>query len=238
LGSQSIKTSLRRLFAKCLIHFKRLTHVDYSVDDISHLIQPHLPLSFPISVPRGEGRFTLSTVNISMPINSNYIQAEVLGGIEVTYLANPIYRAHVMLVVQAMPLYDHITKNVLLTAIRITGIHMLNDEYSILKDTSSLINQFVPSQVLYMMTGTMKTAFNIMTGTTTSEANSYLQMYLSGSKQKVLDYHKPQIENIIVELAASEEMQYSLDINDFEEGLFIQYGKELVVEDSHLRFKF
>jgi hypothetical protein len=89
-----------------------------------------------------------------------------------------------------------------------------------------------------MMTGTMKTAFNIMTGTTTSEANSYLQMYLSGSKQKVLDYHKPQIENIIVELAASEEMQYSLNIDDFEESLFIQYGKEVVVEDRHLRFKF
>ncbi|MFT5923723.1 MAG: hypothetical protein ACI9LE_000709 [Paraglaciecola sp.] len=238
MGSQSIKTSLRRLFARYLIHFKRLTHVDYSVDDISQLIQPHLPLSFPISVPRGEGHFTLSKVNISMPINATFIQAEVLGGIEVTYLANPIYRAHVMLVVQAMPLYDRNTKNVLLTAIRITGIHMLNDEYSILKDTSSLINQFVPSPLLSMMTGTMKTAFNIMTGTTTSEANSYLQMYLSGSKQKVLDYHKPQIENIIVELAASEDMQYSLDIDDFEEGLFIQYGKEVVVENSHLRFKF
>jgi hypothetical protein len=77
-----------------------------------------------------------------------------------------------------------------------------------------------------------------MTGTTASEANSYLQMYLSGSKQKILDYHKPQIENIIVELAASEDMQYSLDTNDFEENLFIQYGKEVVVEERHLRFKF
>jgi hypothetical protein len=238
LGSQSIKKSFRTLLAKCLIRFKRLKHVEYSEDEISQLIEPHLPLLFPISVPRGDGRFTLSKVNISMPTDSNFIQGEVLGGIEVTYLANPIYRAHVMLVVQATPQYDQITKNVLLTDIRITDIHMLNDEYSILKDTSNLINHFVPSPVLSMVTGTMKTAFNIMTGTTASEANSYLQMYLSGSKKKVLDYHKPQIENIIVELAASEDMQYSLDINDFEEGLFIQYGKEVVVEDGHVRFKF
>jgi hypothetical protein len=84
----------------------------------------------------------------------------------------------------------------------------------------------------------MKTAFSIMTGTTTSEANSYLQMYLSGSKQKVLDYHKPQIEKLIVDLAAGDDMQYSLDINDFEEGLFIQYGKEVIVEEGNLRFKF
>ena len=238
MGSQSIKTSFRLLIAKCLIRFKRLTHVDYSVQDISRLIEPHLPLSLPISVPKGEGRFTLLKANISMPLNSNYIQAEVLGSIEITYLANPIYRAHVVLVVQAKPHYDHTTKNVLLTDLRITDIHVLNDEYSILKDTSSLISLFVPSPVLSMVTGTMKTAFNIMTGTTTSEANSYLQMYLSGSKQKVLDYHKPQIENIIVELAASKDMQYSLDINDFEESLFIQYGKEVIVEEGHLRFKF
>ena len=238
MGSQSIKTSFRLLIAKCLIRFKRLTHVDYSVQDISHLIEPHFPLSLPISVPKGEGRYTLSKANISMPLNTNYIQAEVLGSIEITYLASPIYRAHVVLVVQAKPHYDHTTKNVLLTDIRITDMHVLNDEYSILKDTSSLISLFVPSPVLSMVTGTMKTAFNIMTGTTASEANSYLQMYLSGSKQKVLDYHKPQIENIIVDLAASKDMQYSLDTNDFEESLFMQYGKEVIVEEGHLRFKF
>jgi hypothetical protein len=238
LGSQSIKESFRLLLAKCLIRFKRLTHVDYSVDDISQLIQPHLPISLPISVPRGEGRFTLSKANISMPVNANYLQAEVLGGIEVTYLANPIYRAHVVLVVQATPQYNPDAKNIQLTDIRITDMHMLNDEYSILKDTSSLINLFIPSPVLSMVTGTMKTAFNIMTGTTASEANSYLQVYLSGSKQKVLDYHKPQIESIIVGLAAGEDMQYNLDINDFEESLFIQYGKKVIVEKGHLRFKF
>jgi len=238
LDSQSIKLSFRLLLAKCLIRFKRLKHVDYSVQEISQLIQPHLPLSFPISVPKGEGHFTLSKVNISMPSKENYIQAEVLGSIEVTYLANPIYRAHVVLVVKAEPDYDQTTKNVLLTNLCITDIHMLNDEYSILKDTSNLINLFVPSPVLSMVTGTMKTAFNIMTGTTTSEANSYLQMYLSGSKQKVLDYHKPQIERIITDLAASEDMQYSLNKDDFEEGLFIQYGKEVVVEEGNVRFKF
>ena len=77
-----------------------------------------------------------------------------------------------------------------------------------------------------------------MTCTTATQANSYLQMYLRVSKQKVFDYHKPQIENIITDLAAGEDMQYSLDINDFEEGLFVQYGKKVVVEQGHLRFKF
>lgn len=241
LNSQPIKTLFRLFLARCLIRFKRLTHVDYTVDEINQLIQPyfrHLPLRLPISVPRGDGCFTLSKVNISIPLNSDHIQAEVLGSIEITYLANPIYRAHVVLVVKAIPKYDYITKNVLLTDISITDINMLNDEYSILKDTSSLINLFVPSPVLSMVTGTMKTAFSIMTGTTASEASRYLQLYLSGSKQKVLNYHKPQIEDIIVTLAASEDMQYSLNINNFEENLFIQYGNEITVEHGNVRFNF
>ena len=238
MGFHSIKTSFRLLLAKYVIRFKRLTHVDYSVEDISKLVEPYLPHSFPISVPEGVGLFTLSKVNISMPSNANYIQGEVLGSIKITYLGNPIYRAHVILVVQAKPHFEHSTKNVLLTDVRITDIYMVNDEYSILKDTSSLIKQFVPSPVLSIVTGTMKTALNIMTGNIASEVNSYLQMYLSGSKQKVLDYHKPQIENIMVKLAASEDMQYSLSTDDFEEGLFIQYGKEVVVEQGNLRFKF
>ncbi|MBL4629919.1 MAG: hypothetical protein JKY14_01710 [Paraglaciecola sp.] len=238
MGSHSIKTSIRHFFVKWLIRFKRLTHVDYTVADINQLIVPHLPLCLPISVPKGEGRFTLAKSNISMPLNAHYIQCEVWGSIEISYLASPIYRAHVVLVVQATPQYEHSKKNVRLTDIHITDIQMLNDEYSILKDTSSLISLFVPSPVLSMVAGTMKTAFSIMTGTTAFEANNYLQVYLSGSKQKVLDFHKPQIENIMVELAAGEDTQYSLDKNNFEENCFIQYGIEVVVEQGHLRFKF
>ncbi|WP_299074000.1 hypothetical protein [uncultured Paraglaciecola sp.] len=238
MGAQSIKTSLRLFTAKCLIRFRRLTYVDYTVAEISELIAPHLPVTLPISVPRGDGQVSLTKINISMPFDADYIQAEVLGNIHISYLANPIYRAHVVLVVQAKPEYDNQSKSVRLVDIKVTDIHMLNDEYSILKDTSNLLNLLVPSPVASIVSGTMKTAFNLMTGTTTSEATHYLEVYLSGSKQKVLDYHKPQIEKIIVDLAAAEDMQYSLDKHDFEEGLFMQYGKKVVVEQGNVRFKF
>lgn len=212
--------------------------MDYSTDDISQLIQPHLPLSLPVDVPRGNGHFTLNNVQIFMPHKSNYIEAKAVGGIEITYLGNPIYRAHLVIVVQAKPLYEKTNNTVLLTDLCITDIQLINDEYSVLKDTTSLLNQFVPSPVLSMVTGTMKTAFNLMTGSTTTEASRYLQMYLGGSKQKVLDFHKPQLERLIIDLAASENMQYRLDQNDFEESLFIRYGNEVIVEDGCLRFKF
>lgn len=217
---------------------RKLTHVDYSTKEISDLIQPHLPLSFSVDVPAGSGRFSLNKTHISMPHKSNKIQAKAEGCIEITYLGNPIYRAHLVLEVKAKPYYDSRHHKILLTDLYISEIYLLNDEYSVLKDTSTLLNQLVPSPVLNVLTGTMKTAFNLMTGSTTTEASRYLHMYLGGSKQKVLDFHKPQLEHIIIDLAASEDMQYRLDKNDFEENLFIQFGKEVVVEDGYLRFKF
>jgi hypothetical protein len=234
----NIKTKLRQQLAKWLIRFKKLTHVDYSPDEISQLITPHRPVTFPVTVPRGDGKFHLSSIAISVPADSKFIKGVLSGGLEVTYLGSPIYRAHIVISVQAKPDYLAETASVKLKELSITEIYMVNDEYSILKDTSSLISLFVPSPVLSMMTGTMKTAFNLMTGSTASEANAYLQVYLSGSKQKVLDYHRPQLEKIIVELAAGEDMCYTLNKTDWEENLFIKYGQEVVVEQGNVRFKF
>jgi len=192
----------------------------------------------PIDVPRGKGQFTLNKVQITLPNKCNYIEAKAEGGMEITYLGNPIYRAHLAIVVQAKPYYEHTNNKVLLTDLCIADIYLINDEYSVLKDTTSLLNQIVPSPVLSMVTGTMKTAFNLMTGSTATEASRYLQMYIGGSKQKVLDFHKPQLERHIIDLAASDDMQYSLDKTDFEESLFMSFGKEVVVEDGCIRFKF
>lgn len=234
--SQKLKTSLHIFAAKCLIRIKRLKYVDYTIDDINSLIAPHIPITIPVSVPKGDGSFSIDSVNLTMP--SDQIVAEIFGTLNVTYLANPIYRAHIVIVVKAQPKYDQTQKSITLVDLSIADIHMLQDEYSLLIDTTHLLSAFVPSPVLSMVTGGMKTAFNLMTGTSASDAKRYLELYLSGSKQKVLDYHKPQLENIITELAASEEMRYTLDPEDWEEMLFIKYGKETIVEDGYLRFKF
>jgi hypothetical protein len=224
--------------AKWLIRSKKLTHVDYSVDEISQLIKPHLPITLPITVPRGDGQFTLSRIKIVIPKHIKHIQAELLGGLEITYLGNPIYRAHLSIGVNASPFYDQGNKSVTLQELSITHIELLQDEYSILKDTSNILNALVPSPVLSMVTGTMKTAFNLMTGTTAAGANAYFQIYLSGSKQKILDYHQPQLEKIIKDLVASEDMSYKMKIDDWQERLFIKFGNKVEVEDGQIRFKF
>ncbi|MFT5313317.1 MAG: hypothetical protein ACI8Z9_001807 [Paraglaciecola sp.] len=232
------KIKIRQLIAKWLIRFKKLKHVEYTSDEIAALVAEYLPKTFPVSVPRGQGSFTLMTADVSMPPKSCNIHVEVLSGFAVEYLANPIYRAHLLILLEARPHYDVEAKHVRLKEVKITNIKLLHDEYSLLKDGRDIIQNLVPSPVLSMFTDTMKTALSLVTGNVASDANAYLQLYLGGSKQRVLNYHKPQLEQIVIDMAAGDEVRYQLDKSNWEEQLFSQLGKEVVVEEGKLRFKF
>ena len=238
LISAQHKIKARLFIAKWLIRFKKLKHAQYTSDELGALVAEYLPKTFPVSVPRGQGSFTLMTADVTMPLRSRNIHVEVLSSFEVEYLANPIYRAHLVIMLEAKPHYDVEAKHVRLKEVQITNIKLLQDEYSLLKDGRHLLNNFVPSPVLSMFTDTMKTALSLVTGSSVSDANAYLQLYLGGSKQRVLNYHKPQLEQIVIEMAAGDDVSYQLDDSNWEEQLFSQFGKEVVVEEGKLRFKF
>lgn len=78
----------------------------------------------------------------------------------------------------------------------------------------------------------------MVTAGMSDEAMAYLQLYLSGSKQRVLDYHKPQLEALITTLAEENYLEYPLDKSDWQELLFFYYGKTVAIEEQELRFKF
>lgn len=77
-----------------------------------------------------------------------------------------------------------------------------------------------------------------MTAGSSDLASDYLHIYLSGSKQKVLDYHKPQITQLIEEIKQDPELSYEMDEADWQEKLFREYGKQVIVEEGCVRFKF
>ena len=238
LISEKTLTAFKLLLAKWLIRFNKLKHAEYTSQELTSLLAQHLPETFPVSVPKGEGSLTLLTADISMPRNKKIIQVEVMSSFAVVYLGNPIYRAHIVILLEASPNYDADSKTVHIKDVIISEIKLLQDEYSFLKDTRDIINLFVPGPVMSIFTGTVKTALTLMTGSSPADANAYLQLYLSGSKQRVLDYHKPQLEQIVINLAASDDMHYQLNEENWEEQVFARLGKEVVVEEGKLRFKF
>ena len=76
-----------------------------------------------------------------------------------------------------------------------------------------------------------------MSSTVPVEMNDYLKLYVDGSKQRVLDYHQSQLEKRVAEMTQSESLRYTMDENIWEEWVFINLGKEVVIEEGKLRFK-
>ena len=125
-----------------------------------------------------------------------------------------------------------------MTDVVLNETSLLQDEYSLLNDTRELISLLVPNPLLSLFGDTVKTAFDLVTGSSSHEANDYFRLYIGGSKQRVLDFHRPQLEAIVIDLIAEKECCYRLDVTVFEEQLFAKFGKEVIVEEGELRFKF
>lgn len=232
------RLKLRLFIARILIKIGRLTHADYSAAELKNIVDGHLPETLEIDVPRGKGELTLMQADLSMPMNQNFINVELLGSMLIGSSANPIYRAHLIVVLNAYPIYDARSKTIKLDSLLVSDVRLVNDKYAIIEDSRELLSLFLPKPLQSLVGDTVKSAFGIMTGGGSDLASNYMKLYLSGSKQRILDYHRPQIETLVADFAKKEYLQYTLDHEIFEEHLFCLYGKNVVVENGKLRFKF
>lgn len=238
LLSPQRQQQFQAIIARILVRFKRLTHVSYSPAELNELIKVHIPQSFFINTPAGQGKFTLLEAQLTMPSTEHCFNVQLLSSFEVQNLGNPIYRAHLVIQLHATPQYDPTRSLVYIDQTSVKDIRLIHDEYSLLTDTQQLLNSFLPGSMASLLSNTMKSTLSLFTAGTSDAAMDYLKLYVGGSKQRVLDYHKPQLEKVITELAASDELQYKLDETDWEENLFAELGKEVVVEEGELRLKF
>ena len=143
-----------------------------------------------------------------------------------------------MINVAGTPYYEPETSMVRQRDVQVAGVHLVKDEYSVIKDTKSIINQLVPPPVKNIVTNTLKTTLNLFTAGAYKEVSDYLSLYLLGSKQKIVDYHRPEIERIVTDLAESGDLEYEMDRDILEEALFADLGKEVEVQDGELVFIF
>lgn len=228
-----------RLFtAKLMIKLGKLRHADYVVGDIQTIVDKHLPQDFFIDVPVGKGELNLIEAKVSMPKNQSSIHFDCFGSIIVKSKGSPIYRAHLSVTLAVYPKYDKVSSSLMIDKIITRNLRFINDEYAIIEDSRDLLSLLVPRPLQHLLSGTVKSAFGLMTGGVSEFAADYLKLYVSGSKQRVFDYHKPQIEALVQDFSQNNALQYSLDTTNFEEQLFALYGKTVVVEDGYLRFKF
>lgn len=229
---------LRQRIAKWLIKFRRVKSVAMTAQEINELLDESLPETFDIHVPGCKGELIIQRAVITMPPLADHFVVQLHCALHVEAMANPIYRAHVNIAGIAWPAYDHQNKRIYLNNIKVKEIKLVGDEYALLKDTKQLMALFVPGPLRTVFGATMKTTLNVLSAGTISEAQSYLAIYMSGNKQKVLDFHKPELEKVVKQINDDGDLSYDLDESIFEEKLFAELGKKVRVKDGELQFVF
>jgi hypothetical protein len=232
------RLKLRLFTARILIKIGRLTHADYSCAELKEVVNKQLPETFKIDVPISKGELTLLQAEVSMPKNQKAIHIEILGSLIIGSVGKPIYRAHIIAQLEVYPIYNEASNTVKVEKMLARDLHLVNDEYSIIEDSRELLGILCPKPLQSLLADTVKSAFGLITAGGSEVATNYMKLYLSGSKKRILDYHRPQIEALVSEFAQRDDLHYQLGTADFQEHLFCLYGKEVVVEDGQLRFKF
>ncbi|GAC14050.1 DUF1439 domain-containing protein [Aliiglaciecola lipolytica] len=233
-----LSLTIRKIVARWMIKLGKLTHVDYTIDELNELARPHFPQTLKVDVPIGKGSFTILDAEIDIPRNAKTVKVQLYSSLDIDAVGNPLYRAHLHIVLDLIPQYHEDTKTVTIKSLELDSIKLINDHYALLNDSKQLLDLVLPRSVQSLITGTFKSAMGIMTAGSSDLASDYLHLYLSGSKQRVLDYHKPQIITLLDELKHNPEFVYELDSSDWQEALFIQHGKSVCVEQRCVRFKF
>jgi len=234
----SWQIKLQQKVAEWLIRLGRIKHVDYTVDELSELVEPYFPQEFSVDVPVGKGKFTIIKAIVTIPRGSQYIHVELACQLNIDSIGSPLYRANLQVNLLAVPNYDPLLKQVSLRSLELDMIRIIDDQYALLNDSKHMIDMLLPKGMRSLVAGTFKTAMGIMTVGSSDLASEYLKLYLTGSKQKVLDYHRPQIEKLIKDLKQDPDFIYEMDESDWQQKLFRRYGKTVIVEQYCVRFKF
>ena len=174
--------------------------------------------------------------NVTLNSKQNRIGIQCLAALNVEVAKSTIYRAHVIFSLSATPRYNKEKATLFLEDLTTDNITLVNDDYALIKDTQFIISKFFPTQVNTLLGKPLRSALSLITAGTSDIAANYLQLYTGGSKQAVLDYHKPQIHNAITSQFTPDDLSHSMRASQWREVLFSRLGKSVRVEENVLRF--
>ncbi|MDO6568705.1 DUF1439 domain-containing protein [Alteromonas sp. 1_MG-2023] len=226
------------LISRLLIKLGKLRYDQFSVDELNTLLSENLPQAFPLVIPVGNAHVAINSGKVSLNATANRLSLQLLASITITLAETTIYRAHLVITLSAEPHYNDIESTLYFINKQVDNIAMVNDDYALIKDTQFLLSRFVPGNLNGLFSRSLKSALSIVTVGTSDQAAEYLALYLSGSKQAVLDFHKPQIERAILNKVATLPLHHKMREDQWREVLFSRYGKSVNVEPDALRFYF
>lgn len=219
-----------------MVRTHQLKHDDFTEQELNDLITPYFPQTLEVDVPAGTAELRCEQSELSMPIATNRLTLSILTTFQVVVLGNPLYRAHVIATLSALPDYNVAAKQLDIVDVRLDQLSLVQDEYSLVKDASFLLQQLPPVSIANALTSPFKRVINKVTGGFSQSALNYLQAFTQGNKQRLLEDHSPAIEKALLNKLADVDLTVTMRDTEWREYLFKLLGQKVTVEDHRLRF--
>jgi len=232
----SFKDKCKVYLAQWLVKLGKLTHDDFTKAELNALVKDSFPYTFVFEIPIGAGTVSVLEGKVTLGNESNRIGLQCLSAVKIDVAATTIYRAHVVFTLSATPVYDKNMSTLYLTGLTTDSVTLVNDDYALIKDTQFLLTRFFPKSVNSLLGGPLKSALSLFSAGTSDMAADYLTLYLSGSKQAVLDYHVPHIDSALKKQITQKDLTHTMRDNHWREVLFSKLGQNVRVEEGVLRF--
>lgn len=232
LPAHNLLTSIKYWWITLLIRLGRLKHFSLSPDELNSMLSANLPWPIPLILPAGKG--TLAVLSASVRLPDNQFRLELFCDLKIDIGGVRLYQAHVLATLHGKPSYMRTQSSIRATQVSLTGLRLIQDDHLIFRSSATLLNRLMPEAI----GGWLNASLDVFAGPLYKETKSYLDLYLSGNKQKVLDFHKPQIERQLLEQVNQGGLDYQLDHNLPDERLFARLGQNVKVEEGKLLFLF
>ncbi|MFT5707257.1 MAG: hypothetical protein ACI9ES_001548 [Oceanospirillaceae bacterium] len=227
----SLVEKIRQWLVPILIKLKVIKQVAFSLAELIDDIQIHLPFDIKFSVPNGNGFVIISHVQLAEH-EKGLLSAQLMGTLDIQCMGEHLYSSNIQIELFGKPIFIKEKSVIRATDVVIGQINLADDNLVVAHNARKVIAK-LSNNVLGQIMGTALVFLDNVT-----DMKSYIANFVNKSSHRILELHRKEIESNLIDSLSNGDLEYTLDETIFDEQLFIKYGKDLLVENEGLSFRF
>ena len=226
---------VQQWLAPILIKLKLVKQVSFSFDELIDDMQIYLPFDIKFSVPNGEGLVIVSQVIMAEDKNG-LVNAKLQGTFDIQCMGEHLYSSNIHIELVGKPFFIKEKSVIQATNVKIGRINLTDDNLMVVHNTRKILTKLSNNIVGHMWSLTVGKALGFIDNVT--DMKGYIALFVNQSSHKILELHRNDIEKNLITSFSNGDIEYNLEEVFFEEKLFIKYGKDILVENNGLTFRF
>jgi hypothetical protein len=231
----SILEKIQQWLAPKLIALKFVKQVTVPLAKLTNDMQIYLPFDIKFSVPNGEGLVIISHLHLAENKNG-LVAVKLKGTLDIRCMGEHLYSSNIHIELLGKPIFMKEQSVIRTTNVEIGKVSLADDNLVMVRNTRKILGKLSNNILGHMWTLTMGTALGFLDNVT--DMRSYIALFVNKSSHKILELHRKEIENNLMASFSNGDIEYALDETIFDENLFIKYGKDILVENEALTFRF